>query len=63
MVNEGLKVSKEDYEDAKEIVQWKNTELAVGKSNNGQRMNEVKVHLKWAEKIMILAEIYGVKGE
>lgn len=63
VVNEGLKVSKEDYEDAKEIVRWKDEKLAVGKSNNGQRMNEMKVHLKWAEKIMILAEIYGVKGE
>ena len=42
VVNEGLKVSKEDYEDAKEIIKWENPELAVGKSHNGQRMNEVK---------------------
>lgn len=63
IINEELKVSKEDYEDAKEIVNWQDTALAVGKSNNGQRMNEVKVHLKWAKKIMILADIYGVKGE
>ncbi|MBM6822944.1 HpcH/HpaI aldolase/citrate lyase family protein [Fusobacterium mortiferum] len=63
VVNEGLKVSKEDYEDAKEIIKWENPELAVGKSHNGQRMNEVKVHFKWAEKIVTLADIYGVKGE
>lgn len=63
VVNEGLKVSKEDYEDAKEIIKWENPELAVGKSHKGQRMNEVKVHFKWAEKIVTLADIYGVKGE
>ena len=63
VVNEGLKVSKEDYEDAKEIIKWENPELAVGKSHNGQRMNEVKVHFKWAEKIVTLEDIYGVKGE
>lgn len=63
VVNEGLKVSKEDYEDAKEIIKWENPELAVGKNHNGQRMNEVKVHFKWAEKIVTLADIYGVKGE
>lgn len=61
IVNESLKVLKDDYEDAQKIVEWTDNFLAVGKSNTGYRMNEVKVHLNWAEKIMKLAEIYGVK--
>lgn len=61
VVNENFKVDKKDYNDAVEITQWKNSVLAVGKSMAGERMNEVKVHLKWAEKILILAETYGVR--
>lgn len=61
IVNDNLIVDQSDYEDALEITNWKNSVLAVGKSSSGERMNEVKVHLNWAEKIMILAETYGVK--
>ena len=61
IVNENLKVDRIDYDDAIEIIEWKDEVLAVGKSHTNERMNEVKVHLKWAKKIMILAEIYGVR--
>lgn len=60
VVNEALKVSQRDYEDAKEILNWDESGLQVGRSFAGERMNEVKTHINWAHKTMILAEIYGV---
>ncbi len=60
VVNDALKVSRKDYEDAKEILNWDNNTLGVSKSSAGERMNEVKTHGNWAAKTLILAEIYGV---
>ena len=60
VVNEALKVSLKDYEDAKAILNWDESGLQVGKSFAGERMNEVKTHTNWAIKTMALAEIYGV---
>ena len=60
VVNEALKVSRKDYEDAKEILNWDENGLQVGKSFAGERMNEVKTHINWALKTIMLAEIYGV---
>ncbi len=60
VVNEALKVSHKDHEDAKEILNWDETGLQVGKSFAGERMNEVKTHINWAYKTITLAEIYGV---
>lgn len=58
---ESLKVSSTDLEDAEQILNWKSDSHGVVKGNG--RMNELKCHLKWAEKIKILSEIYGVKNE
>lgn len=60
IVNEALKVSYKDYVDAKEILNWDESGLQVGKSFAGERMNEVKTHINWAYKTLTLAEIYGV---
>ena len=60
IVNEALKVTNKDYEDAKEILNWDENGLLVGKSFAGERMNEVKTHINWAFKTMTLAQIYGV---
>lgn len=60
VVNEALKVSQKDYEDAKEILNWDERGLQVGKSFAGERMNEVRTHINWAFRTMTLAEIYGV---
>ena len=60
VVNEALKVSRKDYEDAKEILNWDKNGLQVGKSFAGERMNEVKTHTNWALKTIMLAEIYGI---
>lgn len=61
VVNEMLKVTVNDYEDAKSILNWDDSGLQVGKSFGGERMNEVRTHCNWARKIMLLAKIYGIK--
>ena len=60
VVNDALKVSRKDYEDAREILNWDENGLQVGKSFAGERMNEVKTHTNWALKTMALAGIYGI---
>lgn len=61
VIYESLKVSKSDYEDAIKILGWDLDEYGVGKSSNGSRMNEVKCHLKWADRIYKLGQVYGIQ--
>lgn len=63
IIYESMKVSKEDYEDALNILGWKSNDFAVAKSTNGSRMNEVKCHTKWATRIFTLGQIYGIREE
>lgn len=61
IVNDALKVSHKDYEDAKAILNWDDTNsMCVAKSFDGERMNELKIHANWAARILLLAEVYGV---
>ncbi len=60
VVNKCLAVRKSDYDDACSILKWSDETLGVSKNESGQRMNEVKTHCNWAEKIIRLANIYGV---
>lgn len=61
VIDDVLSVSYEDYHDALSILEWNNTRLAVSKGISGNRMNEEKVHRNWAEKILIRADVYGVR--
>ena len=61
IIYESLKVRRCDYDDASSIVNWSAGGLAVAKSQDGQRMNEVKCHYKWAQRILMLAGIYGIR--
>lgn len=63
VICEGMRVSREDYEDALRVLGWNNEGFAVAKSAAGGRMNEVKCHSRWAERICKLAEVYGVREE
>lgn len=63
IIYDSLKVCRRDYEDAIKIINWSSQNLAVAKSANGERMNEVKCHLKWAERVTTLAKIYGIREE
>ncbi len=58
-----MKVNRSDYEDAKKILSWDDDRRGVGKSADGSRMNEVKCHGKWAEKVLKLAKVYGIKDD
>lgn len=60
-IYDSLRVEKSDYEDAKEILNWKEDKLGVTKSAKGNRMNEVKTHIKWAKRIKLLGDIYGIR--
>lgn len=63
VVNRMLRVSPEDLDDARAILNWKAAELGVEKSCAGNRMNEVNTHQSWAQKILIRSELYGVRAE
>lgn len=64
IVNESLKVSKADYQDACTILNWKSTnDSLVSASADSTRMNEYKTHYNWACKIVRLAKVYGCKDE
>ena len=63
VICEEMQVSREDYEDARQILGWTGQGLGVAKSAKGSRMNEVKCHKKWAERICKLAEVYGIREE
>jgi len=63
VIYDSLKASVSDYEDAKKILSWDDDKRGVGKSADGSRMNEVKCHGRWAEKILKLAKVYGIKDE
>lgn len=60
VIAKAMQISKDDYEDALQIVHWQETVLGVAKGISSGRMNEVKVHTKWAQRILLLASIYGV---
>lgn len=59
VVNECMKISYEEYEDALELVNWDIPE-GVKKSPHSGRMNEIATNQSWAERIKILGDIYGV---
>ena len=62
VVNAALRVPRDDYADALRILDMADSGGAlVAKSADGGRMNEYKTHVRWADKICTLAEIYGVQ--
>lgn len=62
IVNEAYKVSKEDFNDAQEILNWnQNSNAFVAGSLAKERMNEYKTHNNWAQKVLYMAEAFGIK--
>ena len=59
VVNRAMAVPRKDYEDACLILDNSGA-VQVIKSADGGRMYENKVHSGWAEKILALAEVYGI---
>lgn len=63
VVNDMLKVSRQDYEDARDIAGWSSDrQLLVSSSTDATRMNEYKTHFRWADKVLHLARTYGIRG-
>lgn len=56
-INGMLAVTREEYEDALQII---NTAGGVIKSTKSNKMNEIGPHKKWAEKILMRSKAYGV---
>jgi citrate lyase beta subunit len=56
-VNALQTITKEEYEDALQIV---NTSGGVIKSSKSNKMNEINPHKSWAKKVIMRAEAYGV---
>ena len=56
-VNALQAVTREEYEDALQII---HTSGGVVKSASANKMNEIKPHTKWAEKICARAKAFGV---
>ena len=62
VVNKAMAVPRKDYDDARLILDNSGA-VQVVKSADGGRMYENKIHSGWAEKILALAEVYGVSEE
>lgn len=63
-VLEACKVNRMDYEDAKSILGWDDSYKSLVSGNaTSERMNEYKTHFHWARRILLLAEVYGIKEE
>ncbi len=61
IVNAAMQVSPTDYEDACQILNWdQNNPFYVSGSVQAQRMNEYKTHHNWAQRTLLLAQLYGV---
>ncbi len=61
---QGLNViTKEEYLDALSIIDQSKIDTGVVKSSFSNKMNEIKPHLNWAEKILYKSRIYGVYHE
>jgi citrate lyase beta subunit len=56
-------VSKEDYLDALSISESVNGSVGVVKSKYSNKMNEIKPHYAWAQKVLKKSKIYGVYNE
>lgn len=61
IVQQAYVVENSDYQDALAILNWQSNTSGVEKGVLSQRMNEIKVHERWATKTMALANIYGVR--
>lgn len=62
VVNDMYKVSRDDFNDAQAILNWdQNSTDFVAGSLAKERMNEYKTHNNWAQKVLYMAEAFGIK--
>ena len=63
LINRSMKVSREDYDDARRILEWEDGVSGVAGSSLGNRMNEVRCHGRWAGMILCRAQTFGINKE
>lgn len=64
VVNQCLKVSSTDYQDACNILNWDSSACQlVASSAEATRMNEYNTHFHWANRVVRLAQRYGVRDD
>lgn len=64
IVNSAYRVIQKDLDDAKLILSWESdSEALVAGSSSRERMNEYKTHFNWAQKILMLAQVYGIEKD
>ena len=64
VVNKVYQVTRSDFNDAKAILNWdKKSDSLVSGNLAGERMNEYKTHHNWAEKILFLADFFGMTDQ
>jgi len=56
-------ISYEEYLDALSIIENNDGQKGVMKSHYANKMNEIKPHMRWAQRILKQAHIYGVYHE
>lgn len=56
-------ISYEEYLDALSIVENNDGRKGVMKSHYANKMNEIKPHMRWAQRILKQAQVYGVYHE
>lgn len=62
VVNNAYQVSENDLKDAQSILNWApDRRSLVSGSIQKERMNEYKTHYNWAQKIIILSDVFGTK--
>lgn len=62
LVNRAYRVSRQDYEDARAILNWdKSRPSLVHGNTTRERMDEFKTHSNWAMRILMLAETFGIE--
>ena len=61
VIRDCLKADAADVADARQILGWSDERRAVAGSAVAGRMNEVKCHARWAERVLLRAQVYGVR--
>lgn len=56
-------ITYEEFADARNIIAEANGSVGVMKSQFANKMNEVKPHYYWAQKVLLKSQIYGVLHE
>ena len=59
-VNAMYAVTHEEFTDAQDILHLSDGKIGVRKSEYGNKMNEIKPHYRWAKRIIMRAESFGV---